>query len=73
MSAATYTAAMVLGTSPDQMLSPQVGKMKVGMTTEELARMDCEMESLEQVFESIEANYTKNMMILTLGRGYIKR
>ena len=30
-------------------------------------------EALEKDFKSIEANYTENMMSLTLGRGYIKR
>ena len=43
------------------------------MTAEELARMEREMEALEKDFKSIEANYTENMMSLTLARGYIKR
>lgn len=43
------------------------------MTAEEVARMEKEMESLEQDFKGVEANYTENMMSLTLARGYIKR
>jgi ParB-like chromosome segregation protein Spo0J len=69
----SYVEALVLGTRRDQMLLPQEGKKKKGMTVDELARMEREMESLEQDFKSIEANYTENMMGLTLARGYIKR
>jgi hypothetical protein len=69
----SYTEALVLATPRDQMVSPQEEKKKAGLTAEELARMEREMESLEQDFKSIEANYTENMMSLTLARGYIKR
>ena len=68
-----YADALVLGTSRDQMVAPQEGKKKAGMTAEEVARMEREMESQEQDFKAIEANYTENMMSLTLARGYIKR
>ena len=68
-----YAEALVLGTSQDQMISPQERKKKAGMTAEEVARMEREMESLEQDFKAIETNYTENMMSLTLARGYIKR
>jgi hypothetical protein len=68
-----YAEALVLATRRDQMVSPQEEKKKAGMTAEEVARMEREMESLEQDFKAIEANYTENMMSLTLARGYIKR
>ena len=69
----TYAEALVLATPKDQMLSHQKPKKKAGMTAEELARMEREMEALEKDFKSIEANYSENMMSLTLGRGYIKK
>lgn len=69
----SYAEALVLATPRDQMVSPQEEKKKSGLTAEELARMEREMEALEQDFKSIEANYTENMMSLTLARGYIKR
>lgn len=68
-----YAEALVLATRRDQMVSPQEEKKKAGMTAEELARMEREMESLEQDFKAIETNYTENMMSLTLARGYVKR
>jgi ParB-like chromosome segregation protein Spo0J len=69
----SYAEALVLATSRDQMLSPQEEKKKAGLTAEELARMEREMESLEQDFKSIESTYTENIMSLTLARGYIKK
>lgn len=69
----SYVEALVLGTPRDQMVSPQEGKKKKGMTAEEVARLEREMESQEQDFKSIEASYTENMMSLTLARGYVKR
>lgn len=69
----SYCEALVLATSRDQMVSPQEEKKKAGLTAEELARMEREMESLEQDFKSIESNYTENIMSLTLARGYIKK
>ena len=68
-----YAEALVLATPKDQMVLPHEPKKKAGMTGEELARMEREMEALEKDFKSIEANYTENMMSLTLSRGYIKR
>ncbi len=68
-----YAEALVMATPKDQMVSPHEPKKKAGMTAEELARMEREMEALEKDFKNIEANYTENMMSLTLARGYIKR
>ena len=69
----SYAEALVLATPKAHMLAPQEPKKKAGMTAEELARMEREMESLEKDFKGIEANYSENMMSLTLARGYIKR
>jgi len=69
----SYAEALMLATPMDQMVAPQEPKKKVGMTAEELARMEREMEALEKDFKGIEASYTENMMSLTLARGYIKR
>lgn len=68
-----YVEALVLGTPKDQLLHPGQPKVKTGLTPEEILRMEREMESLERDFKAVEANYTENMMSLTLARGYIKR
>ncbi|HWN94109.1 MAG TPA: plasmid partitioning protein RepB C-terminal domain-containing protein [Methylomirabilota bacterium] len=69
----SYAEALVLATSRDQMVSPQEEKKKAGLTAEELARMEREMEALEHDFKGIESTYTENIMSLTLARGYIKK
>jgi RepB plasmid partitioning protein len=63
---------MVYGTKPDQLVNPKEPKKKTGMTPEEAARMEQEMESAEKDFKAVEAAYTENMMNLTLARTYIK-
>jgi septal ring factor EnvC (AmiA/AmiB activator) len=68
-----HAEALVLATPRNQMVAPHEEKKKVGMTAEELARLEREMEALEHDFKSIETTYTENMMSLTLARGYIKR
>jgi hypothetical protein len=67
-----YAEAMVYGTSKDQLVNPDEPKKKAGLTPEEAARMEQEMESLEKDFKAVEAAYTENMMNLTLARTYIK-
>ena len=69
----SYVAALVMGTDPDEKLPAAEPKKKTGMTAEDMARLEREMEALEKDFKSIEANYMENMMSLTLARGYIKR
>jgi hypothetical protein len=68
-----YAEALILGTSRDQLVAGDEPKKKAGMTAEEIARMEREMESLEQDFGAIETTYRENMMTLTLARGYIRK
>src|SRR5206468_50319 len=68
-----YAEALILGTPKDQLVNPALPKQKVGLSPEEVARMEREMESLQRDFRAVEATYTENMMNLTLARGYIKK
>lgn len=70
--AAGYVEAMILGTPEDQMVNPTEPKKKAGLSPEEVARLEREMESLEKDFKAVESTYTDNMMNLTLARTYIK-
>ena len=70
--AAGYAEALILGTPKDQLVNPAEPKTKVGLSPEEVARMEREMESLEKDFKAVEVTYTENMMNLTLARTYIK-
>ena len=70
--AAGYAEALILGTQRDQLVHPETPKEKAGLSPEEVARMEREMESLERDFKAVEAAYTENMMSLTVARTYIR-
>jgi hypothetical protein len=70
--ASGYAEAMILGTPKDQLMNPAEPKKKAGLSPEEVARLEREMESLEKDFKAVETTYTDNMMNLTLARTYIK-
>ncbi|MFZ0827960.1 MAG: plasmid partitioning protein RepB C-terminal domain-containing protein [Verrucomicrobiia bacterium] len=67
-----YAEALVLGTSKDQLVNPDEPKKKEGMSPEDIARMESEMESLERDLKAVTDNYTENMFTLTTAQTYIK-
>jgi ParB-like chromosome segregation protein Spo0J len=69
----SYAEALVLGTPKDELVKPEEPKKKRGMTREEIAKMELEMDTLEHDLKAVEASYGENMLNLTLARGYIKR
>ena len=70
---AGYAEALVLGTSKDQLVDPDKSKKKRGLSAEEIAKMEAEMESLEQKFRAVEKSYGDDMLNLTLALGFIKK
>ena len=49
-----YAEALVLGTPKDQLANPEEPKKKQGMTREEIAKMELEMETLERDLKAVE-------------------
>jgi hypothetical protein len=70
---ASYAEALILGTPKDQLANPEEPKQKAGLSQEEIARMEAEMEMLERDLKRVEALYGENMLNLTVARGYIKK
>jgi hypothetical protein len=68
-----YVESLILMTPSDQRVNPTEPKTKTGLSAEELAGMEREMESLEKDFKGVKASYTENMMCLTCACGYIKK
>lgn len=68
-----YAEALTLGTPRDQLANPEEPKQKEGMTPDEIARMEAEMESLERDVKAVEDTYGEDMLNLTCARSYIKR
>jgi hypothetical protein len=69
---AGYAEAMVLVTPQHQLVNPDEPKKKAGMSAEEIARMESEMESLEHDLKAVTDNYTENMFTLQTAQTYIK-
>jgi ParB-like chromosome segregation protein Spo0J len=67
-----YAEALVLGTAKDQLVNPDEPKKKKGMSVEDIARMESEMESLERDLKTASDNYTENMFTLQTAQTYIK-
>jgi CRISPR/Cas system-associated protein Csx1 len=70
---AGYAEALVLGTPKDQLVNPEEPKKKKGLSREEIAKMEEEMETLERDIKAVDQAYGANMLNLTLARGYVKR
>ncbi len=68
-----YAEALVLGTPKDQLAKPEEPKRKQGMTREEIAKMESEMESLERDLKDVEMAYGDNMLSLQVARGFVRR
>ena len=67
-----YAEALVLGTPKDQLVNPEEPKQKKGMTREEIAKLEAEMESLERDLKAVE-ELRREHAEPDLARGYIKR
>jgi hypothetical protein len=67
-----YAEAMVLGTPKHQLVNPDEPKSKAGISAEDIARMESEMESLERDLKAVTDNYTENMFTLQTALTYIK-
>ena len=68
-----YVEALVLATPRDQLANPEEPKKKEGISPEEIAKMEEEMESLERDLKNVGDTYTENMFDLTCARSYIKK
>lgn len=68
-----YVDALLIGTPKHQLLNPQEPKAAKGMTVEEIARLEEEMESLHMDFKAVETTYGDNMLNLTVARSYVKK
>ncbi len=68
-----YAEALVIGTPKDQLANPNEPKKKEGMSREEIAKLEQEMESLERDLKAVEQSYGENMLSFTCARGYIKK
>ena len=69
----SYARALYLATQREQLAEPEKPKEADGVSPVEIARMEKEMESLEEDFHLVEDSYSKNMLNLMVARGYLVR
>ena len=69
----SYARALYLSTQRDQLANPEKPKEADGVSSVEIARMEKEMETLEEDFRLVEEAYSKNMLNLMVARGYLVR
>jgi ParB/RepB/Spo0J family partition protein len=71
--AAGYCEALILSTPRDQRTNPDEPKKKEGLSKEDIARMEAEMETLVRDFKAVDEAYSENVLTLTVARSYIKK
>jgi hypothetical protein len=68
-----YAKCLYAATPPDQLLEPDKPKEVDGLSPNEIARMEREMETLSQDFRLIEETHGRNVLDLVLVAGYLKK
>jgi len=69
----TYARAALAATPKEQLVNPQQPKKIKGLTPEQMGRMENEMGKLQRVYRLTEEHYGKNVMNLTLAKGYLTK
>jgi len=69
----SYARALYLSTQRAQLVEPEKPKEAGGVSPVEIARMEKEMETLEEDFRLVKEAYAKNMLDLMVARGYLVR
>ena len=67
----SFAQVLLAATPQDQLTEPSKPKKIKGLSDEEISRMEGEMESLQREYLLIEENYGKDVMNLTLTKGYL--
>lgn len=69
----SYVRALLVGTPREQMVKPDEPKKVRGMTPEDVARMEREMESLERDYKLFEERYGENALHLGAAQRYVRK
>lgn len=66
-----YAQALLAATPKSQLLNPEKPRRIKGLDDEQMSRMEAEMESLQREYRLIEENFGRDMLHLTLAKGYL--
>lgn len=68
-----YARALLAATKQQDLVHPERPKKIGGITPEQMARMEREMETLQRDFKSIEASYGDDVLHLVIASGYLAK
>ncbi|NBU69973.1 MAG: chromosome partitioning protein ParB [Bacteroidetes bacterium] len=66
-----YAKALLISTPPHQLVDGDKAKEVKGLSLEQMARMEAEMESLQLEYAAVDESYGADILNLTLARGYL--
>jgi hypothetical protein len=68
-----YTKALLASTPAEMLVDPDKHKVIEGLTSEQIAKMEKEMDSLHRDLKLIEASHGNEVLNLVLARGYLAK
>jgi ParB-like chromosome segregation protein Spo0J len=68
-----YVRALLVGTAPAHLVKPDEPKKVKGMTPQEIARMEREMEKLESDFRAVQDRFGQNTLHLGAAQRYVRK
>ena len=71
--AVDYVKCLVASSSSQSLINGEVGKSPRGLTPDDVARMEHELETLGREFRLIESTHGKNVLNLVVVTGYLKK
>ncbi|HEY0329866.1 MAG TPA: plasmid partitioning protein RepB C-terminal domain-containing protein [Rhodopseudomonas sp.] len=69
----SYAKAILAATKQADLAKPDTPKKVAGMTSEQMARMEREMETLQRDFKAIETSYGEDILNLVIASGYLSK
>lgn len=69
----SYAKALLAATRQNDLTKPDKPKQIGGMTPEQMARMEREMESLQRDFKAVETSYGDDVLNLVIASGYLSK
>jgi hypothetical protein len=68
-----YVEALLLATPEDQLVHATKPRKPKGLSTENLAKIEQEMETLQRDLKAVEQSYGQNVLSLTVARSYVRK
>jgi hypothetical protein len=71
--AASYAKALLAATRQDDLVKVDKPKRVAGLTAEQMARMEREMDKLQRDLKTVESRYGEDVLQLVIASGYLSK